>query len=430
MRVFGAPARISGPLAEALRAAISASSAELVTSTELKEAEKRLQLPKRGRNRNEAVLRGAAEAGATQILIVRLKRSGGRYHATIEFFDVGSDEPRSKGTLRWDRSPASAKRLADRLMMALMKPLFEPPAEPEPQPEPEPLTETSTASVAEPEPEPEPTPPPALTTSPEPESPTRPSRPNVSIGSDPERGSGSKRPEHLRLVLGAGSGILHNYRLSNGAGITSGLSFELVPSALFGAEAELRWPWPMLGLWARAALSPVRYQVTVEGVLREQPGGYLLDGATQLRLHLSLSEVLSFIPALGVRFGLARVDEHRGNFILSQTTLAPEAAVGLRFVPNPHWELNVSLSGAYLLLLRESPVNSGAPGPGVVAGGHLDARWWITPGFGLAADAHFDLLRASMTGAPSRQIPEGEVIDGASLTTLDLRVQLGVALRL
>lgn len=430
VRVFGVPAQTAAPLAEALREGVVAAGAELVEAEALRATERRLKLPRRTRERTESLLRGAREAGATHLLVVRLRASGRGLTAKIEFFEVEGERLRTKGQLRWNKTRASARKLAKPLMERLLAPLLEgpePPSDPEPPPPaetaPEPETEPETAPAPESETEPVPL---AAEPSPAPEPPPAPIQ-DVELEVPPPR---ARAQEHLRVVLAAGSKLVRSYQLRGGGGAPSGLSFDLAPNTSFGAELELRWPWPILGLVARGSFSPVRYQVRVDGAIREEPAGFLLDGSAQLRLHLALSEAWSLLPGLGARLNLAEVQPHRGNFVVSQLGFAPELAVAVRFSPSAQWELNAGLTGGYLLGFREAPVGSGRPGPGFVAASDLGLRMFITPAFGLALDARFELLELGFTGSPDRQLPEAEALLDARLRTLELQLQLGVALRI
>lgn len=148
VRVLGAPTKTASPLAEALRARVVELGAELVSTADMRETERKLKLPKRKREESAALVETARAAGATHLLVVRLKPRGGQLTAKIQFFETDSGELRTKGTLRWNRTPASARRLAGPLVERLLAPLLaEAEAEPEAEVEAEPEVEAE-ATVA------------------------------------------------------------------------------------------------------------------------------------------------------------------------------------------------------------------------------------------------------------------------------------------
>jgi hypothetical protein len=305
-----------------------------------------------------------------------------------------------------------ARRPADRLELP-----------PDPAPAPAPSAAPSAAA---------PMPRPSSTYAPEPTRTYAPAPSDAPLRAAPAPSEDTPH-EPLRATVLAGSGLLHtlDVRLPNDT--TSRLSYQLDPVALFAGEVEAVLPALGLGVQARAAFSPVRFQVAV-GDSTDQPSGSMLDLAFAARYHLLLSgqgrDAIRLIPTLGARLDVLSVSEHLANLIHGSTSFAPYAGVDLRMPFASSFEAIVALEGGLVLSFSESPARDGQFGSGLSFGAGLGLRWWLASSVAIALDGRYDVRQINLQGASERQPVAREDLRDLSLGNRDLRLGLGLAFRL
>jgi hypothetical protein len=269
--------------------------------------------------------------------------------------------------------------------------------------------------------------------------PTRSSEPEARPLSRPDRISeprDDRAPTDLvRATVQGGAGVLHTFDLDSADGRRSRLSYQLDPLALISGEVEVLIPVVNTGVFARAAFSPVRYQVNI-GRSSDEPTGSILDLVFGLKLHLTLTgegrEAVQLSPMAGLRLGILGVSDHPSNLILGSTSVAPFLGGELSLPLTEAFEALVALEVGLVVGYSETPSQSknGEFGSGLSFGTGLGLRYWLTDALGIAFDGRFDLRSISLSGRSQRQAPSGEDLSNASIGNRDLRFSVGVALRL
>ncbi|MEM7675758.1 MAG: hypothetical protein AAF449_07105, partial [Myxococcota bacterium] len=239
----------------------------------------------------------------------------------------------------------------------------------------------------------------------------------------------------IRLRATGGTGLLRRYDVSSTNVADSGLSFPLDPTSLVRGGVEFQIPSVSLGFDLDAAFRPIRYEVGPVGEEAATPGGSIFDVALWTNYYLPLSNdemPLLLIPRAGGRLERSSVEEHRGNFVVSSTSFALLAGLGLRWPVNRTLELAAFAEGGWLPSYSESPAQSGDSATGFTLGGDVNVRIWLTSLLGIAIDSRYRYNQINFDGVPSRQVPDGEVgqLENLTVATQDLLTSIGLALRL
>ncbi|MFO0728383.1 MAG: hypothetical protein U1E65_31700 [Myxococcota bacterium] len=245
----------------------------------------------------------------------------------------------------------------------------------------------------------------------------------------------SEKADTFRATVGAGSGLVHSFGLSQQSSAASSLSYSLSPLSLFAGDAEFIFQKIHLGVGGRVAFSPIRFGVTAGGVAAD-PFGTLLDFMLGLKGHFALSgsgrHALELVPSAGMRFTLLGVSNHIANVIHGYTEIAPVLGVELRLPVGERFEALAGVEGGIVLSHSESPadLSDGSFSSGFLFGAGLGGRLWLSTGVGIALDARFDTRSMKLSGPSQRQAPVGEDLTNVGVSTTDLRVGLGVAFRI
>lgn len=262
------------------------------------------------------------------------------------------------------------------------------------------------------------------------------------FGSDATRVGADVRParrddgaEIVRVSLGAGAGLLRTYDLAYTSGDNSRLSHQLEPLSLFDLRAEFIAPVVPVSLALNAAFRPVRYNIRLAEQGEVTPSGSLFDVMFLAGYHIGIAgsgkQTYKIIPAAGVRLGLSNVDDHPGDVVLSSTTLAAVAGLGLRLPFNDVLEVSFGVDGGLILGYSENPATSGESASGITIGGDLQVRIWLSEAIAIAIDNRFTFETIDLEGTPTRQLPDSEQggVQDATISTKDLRTSAGVAVR-
>ncbi|MBK8012207.1 MAG: hypothetical protein IPK13_12735 [Deltaproteobacteria bacterium] len=233
-------------------------------------------------------------------------------------------------------------------------------------------------------------------------------------------------------VLG-GAGVVRRYILSTG-GIPSSLSYQLTGLGLVQSEVEVEPHNFPFGIRLGASWRPVRYAINIPGEDPVRTAGMILGFPAMVTFPITLNgsgrHAYRLKPGVGVRLDMVRVAIHRGNRVLSSSALATTGGARLEMPFNDTFELTLGLDAGYVLQYSETPTTNGDPGLGLMFGGDIIFRVWLSDLLGITVATRMDYLQMHFNGEGSRQIPEnmGQLVD-ASLSTFDLNVSAGVALR-
>jgi hypothetical protein len=462
-------------LTKAVRRALSEAIGPLISSKELKAAQKKLKHKGKALHAASSLAEAASTIDAQYVVSVELTKEKWLYTAHAQLINVETGEvqmdfrsqyfkPKSEAEDRGKRIGARVLQKLDQLLRDGPAPFAKKRKEPEVASAPdappakrevdrpagkrtdepsEPPPAKSAPKQAEPErvaqQEPPPPPPPAVQAE-------RKSSEGqtAAIEIAPTRVT-EDVTEILRFTLTGGAGLLHTYDLASATVDSSRLSYRLDPLAMVASSAEVVIPSIGIGLDARFAYRPARLQVSVMNMApnpmdpnagrANTPAGRFFDGTLLLEAQISLSGsgrgAFKLIPAAGGKVGVVSVDSHPGAIILSSQEFAPIGSLQLRMPINEVLELDLGVDGGWILSYKESPAASGSTvNGGPTIGGTFSARIWLSSSIGVAFDTRFDYDRISFSGPPSRILPIGEMLDSVSLSTRDLRSGIGLALRL
>ncbi|MBI4816886.1 MAG: hypothetical protein HY791_11540 [Deltaproteobacteria bacterium] len=233
----------------------------------------------------------------------------------------------------------------------------------------------------------------------------------------------------IRASAGVGTGIVRIHKISSAAVAQSKLSYSMAPVALLTADLGLTLPGSGAGVRVRGLFSPVRFGVSILD-LAEAPGGSILQLAFALESRFRVLSFLGLAASAGLRFETLTVDPNSANVIVSSQTTIPYAGLEVELELNEELSFLLSTELGLTASQAQAPVDDGKLEGGfdfAVGGG---VRYWFSEAMGLAVDGRYDAVTAKLSGTSGRQLPVGEALEDVTTSTKDLRLMVGLALRL
>lgn len=442
-------------LMRSLRRDLKAGGAQLIDEKRFAKSQRKLKLRGKAKNEPEALARAAEPLEAQYVLTIDISQKGWAYTARAQLVSVKTAEVKMDFKSGYYKPKQEAGDRGERIARVTLERLAALVSdEPAVAAVPAPQEDRPPPRVEEPPPDdrlaadpPRETPPPMADAPPDDGRVTDPPprEEPVAIAPAPPIEERREAPppirdddedtELFRATVLAGSRLLHSFSLGSEATPDSALSYRLEPLAAFAGDLEVLIPSMPIGVMARGSFSPARFRVVVLGANESQPRGSLLDLAFGLRLHFALSgegrEAVELIPIAGLRLETLSVDKHTADVMHGNSMLAPFAGLELRLPLSDAFEASIAAEGGFVASYEETPRSDGDLGSGLLIGGGLGAKWWMSRGIGIALDGRFDLRSIKLEGASERAPgPPGENLTDVDISTRDLRVTLGLAFRI